>query len=290
MYIYIFTCNRNSTIMKKIIIPVDFSKHSEYALETAAALAKQHNSELIVMHMLELSESLISLTSAQRSDETAFMLMMAHKKFNTFLDKPFLEGLKVTPMIKHHKVLKEVSKISASEKADLIVIGSRGHSDHDGIFTGSNTEKVVRFNETPVLVVKSKLESVDFESIVLATDFCEKSISAVKKATKLLNKLSKKVTLLYINTANSEFLTTDEIEKRVALFFELSNLERADFNISYAADHSVESGIINYATRTDTTAMAMITNGRKGLSHLFGGSISEDLVNHAKRPVITFKI
>jgi nucleotide-binding universal stress UspA family protein len=276
--------------MKKIIIPVDFSKHSEYALETAAALAKQHNSELIVMHMLELSESIISTTSSQRNDETAFMLMVANKNFETFLDQPYLEGLTVTPMIKHHKVLKEVSEIAQQVNADLIVIGSRGHSDHDGIFTGSNTEKVVRYSETPVLVVKTKPESVDFKTSVLATDFSEKSINAVKKALKVLNNLSHKVTLLYVNTPNTDFLNTDEIEEKVSLFFEVSKLKREDLNIDFTTDYDVEDGVLNYVKRTDTEVIAMITNGRKGLSHLFGGSISEDIVNHAKLPVVTFKL
>ena len=171
--------------MKKIIIPVDFSKHSEYALETAAELAKQHNSELVIMHMLELSESILSSSGSARNEETAFMLMVANKKFETFLDKPYLEGLTITPLIKHHKVLKEVADVANNIKADLIIMGSRGHSDHDGIFTGSNTEKVVRYSDTPVLVVKSKPESVDFNSIVLATDFSEESISAVHKALDL---------------------------------------------------------------------------------------------------------
>jgi nucleotide-binding universal stress UspA family protein len=275
--------------MKKIIIPVDFSKHSEYALETAAALAKRHNSELIVMHMLELSESVISTTNSQRNEETAFMLMAANKKFETFLDQPYLEGLTVTPIIKHHKVLKEVSDVAMSINADLVVIGSRGHSEHDGIFTGSNTEKVVRYSETPVLVVKSKPESVDFNTTVLATDFSRKSVPAVKKALDVLHNLSKKVTLLYINTPNLNFLNTDEIEERLNSFFELSKLKRENLDIAYAADYDVEDGILNYVNRTNTEVIAMITNGRKGLSHLFGGSISEDLVNHAKRPVITFK-
>lgn len=79
--------------MKKIIIPVDFSIHSEYALETGAALAKKHNAELIIMHMLELSESLISSSSNARNEETAFMLMLANKRFEEFLDKPYLEGV-----------------------------------------------------------------------------------------------------------------------------------------------------------------------------------------------------
>jgi nucleotide-binding universal stress UspA family protein len=276
--------------MKKIIIPVDFSKYSEYALETAAALAKQHNSELIVMHMLELSESVYSTSSSQKSEENAFLLMMASKKLEKFLDQPYLENLTVTPMIKHHKVLKEVSEVANTVNADLIIIGSRGLNDHDGIFTGSNTDKVVRYGQTPVLVVKSKPESVDFNTAVLATDFSSKSIPALQKALNVLNKLSKKVTLLYINTPNKEFMNTDEIEEKIAAFFELTKLNRDTLNISLASDYTVEEGILNYVKRSETNIMALLTNGRKGLSYLFSGSITEDLANHAKKPVLTFKL
>tara|TARA_R100001369_G_scaffold9777_1_gene22635 strand:- start:1116 stop:1946 length:831 start_codon:yes stop_codon:yes gene_type:complete len=276
--------------MKKIIIPVDFSKQSEYALETAAALAKQHNSELIVMHMLELSESVFSSSSSDRNEETAFMLMVANKEFQTFLDQPYLEGISVTPIIKHHKVLKEVSEVASDVKADLIVIGSRGHSTHDGIFTGSNTEKVVRYSDTPVLVVKSKPESVNFNNIVLATDFSEESISAVKNALEVLNELGTQVTLLHINLPNLNFLSTSEIDERVSKFLELENLEDQRKHIAYISDYNVEDGISNYARAVNADALAMITHGRTGLSNFFGGSISEDVVNHTKLPVVTFKL
>ncbi|MDP5082308.1 MAG: universal stress protein [Winogradskyella sp.] len=276
--------------MKKIIIPVDFSKHSEYALETAVALAKQHNSELYVMHMLELSESILSSSSSTRNEETAFMLMVANKKFETFLDKPYLKGITITPMIKHHKVLKEVAEVANDIKADLIVMGSRGHSEHDGIFTGSNTEKVVRYSDTPVLVVKSKPESINFETIVLATDFSEESISTVKKALKLLNELGRKVTLLHINLPNLGFSSTDEIDARISEFLKLAKLEDQSGCVAYTSDHSVEDGVLNYAKRANADAVAMLTHGRTGLSHFFGGSISEDIVNHTKLPVITFKL
>ncbi len=276
--------------MQKIIIPVDFSKHSEYALETAAALAKKHNSELVVMHMLELSESIFSSSSSDRNEETAFMFMVANKQFETFLDKSYLEGVAITPIIKHHKVLKEVSEIASDIRADLIVMGSRGHSGHDGIFTGSNTEKVVRYSNTPVLVVKSKPASVDFNSIVLATDFSEESIPTVKNALDLLNELGNKVTLLHINLPNLHFLSTDEIDERVSEFLKLAKLEDQNKHIAYIADHNVEDGVLNYAKRVNADAVAIITHGRTGLSNFFGGSISEDLVNHTKLPVVTFKL
>ena len=275
--------------MKKIIIPVDFSAHSEYALETGAALARKHNATLIVMHMLELSESLISSSSNDRNEETAFMLMLANKKFEDFLDKSYLNGISITPLIKHHKVLKEVASVATHEKADLVVMGSRGHSDHDGIFTGSNTEKVVRYSDIPVLVVKSKPDSVNFKNIVLATDFLEGSISAVKNGLELLNALANNVIMLHVNLPNLGFLSTKEIDTRVSDFLKLAELEDKNVNIDFIADHNVEDGVLNYAKRINADAVAMITNGHTGLSHFFGSSISEDLVNHTKLPVVTFR-
>jgi nucleotide-binding universal stress UspA family protein len=217
------------------------------------------------------------------------MLMVANKEFEKFLDKPYLEGVSVTPVIKHHKVLKEVSEVASQEKADLIVMGSRGHSDHDGVFTGSNTEKVVRYSDTPVLVVKTKPNSVNYKNVVLGCDFNEESISAVKNALETLNELADKVTLLHVNLPNLSFLSTDEINDKVSDFIKLSKLNESDLNIAYTADHMVEDGVLNYARREDADAVSIITHGRTGLSHFFGGSISEDLVNHSKLPVVTFR-
>lgn len=275
--------------MKKIIIPVDFSEHSEYALETAAALAKKHNSELIVMHMLELSESIFSSSSSERNEETAFMLMVTNKKFETFLDKPYLDGISVTPMIKNHKVLKEVDEVASELKVDLIVMGSRGHNDHDGVFLGSNTEKVVRHSKTPLLVVKSKPENIDFKHIVLATDFLSDSNWAANIAMELLSSLSDKVTLLHVNLPGQNFSSTDEIELKISNFLKAINREDWKDNIVLIADYNVEDAILKYAGKHNAEAIGMITEGRTGLNHLFSGSISEDLVNHSKLPVFTFK-
>ncbi len=277
--------------MKKIILPVDFSKHSEYALETAAALAKKHNSQLIVMNMLELSESFLSSSDSERQNEMLFMLASANKTFEAFLDKDYLENVDVVPMIKHHKVLKEVDEVAKAEGADLIIMGSRGHSNHDGIFTGSNTEKVVRYSETPVLVVKGKDTNIDFDNVVLATDFSEESIPAFKKASKLLSELANNTSLLHVNTPSAtKFRSTHEIESQVHNFLDKADANEWADKINFVADYTIEDGILNHSNRTGAKAIAMTTHGRKGLSHFFGGSISEDVANHATLPVLTFKM
>ncbi|NRA92249.1 MAG: universal stress protein, partial [Psychroserpens sp.] len=45
-----------------------------------------------------------------------------------------------------------------------------------------------------------------------------------------------------------------------------------------------------FSSDIDADIIGISTHGRQGIAHFFNGSISEDLVNHAKRPVITFKI
>lgn len=59
--------------MKKIIVPVDFSIHSENALKTAAFLAKENNAEIIIVHMLELSNAIINQSEYSAQKETFFI-------------------------------------------------------------------------------------------------------------------------------------------------------------------------------------------------------------------------
>ena len=64
----------------------------------------------------------------------------------------------------------------------------------------------------------------------------------------------------------------------------------SNFTINIYNDDTVEKGILNFSKIIDADLIGISTHGRQGIAHFFNGSISEDLVNHAKRPVITFKI
>jgi len=63
-----------------------------------------------------------------------------------------------------------------------------------------------------------------------------------------------------------------------------------NYTITIHNDNTVEQGILNVSKDLDADLIGISTHGRQGIAHFFNGSISEDLVNHAKRPVITFKI
>jgi nucleotide-binding universal stress UspA family protein len=277
--------------MKKIIVPVDFSNHSEFALKAAAVLAKKHNAEILVLHMLEIGAVTMSESAVQLQEMTIFHLKLAEKNFKNFLKKEYLNGIKVTPIIKHFKVFSEVNTVAEKNNADIIVMGSHGSSGFKEVFVGSNTEKVVRSSNVPVLVVKNEQENLNFDDVVFALDFSEDSVEAYKKAMKVLDVLAKKVHLVHINTPFTDFMSSNEIEKKVVNF-----LEKAEGNISklntinYVADYTIEKGIFNFSTVVGGDLIAVITHGRKGFAHYFTGSVSEDITNHAILPVITFKM
>jgi len=70
----------------------------------------------------------------------------------------------------------------------------------------------------------------------------------------------------------------------------IADLPIENYTLNIYNDINVEKGILNFANSMNAGLIGISTHGRKGLSHFINGSLGEDVVNHAKRPVITFKI
>jgi nucleotide-binding universal stress UspA family protein len=277
--------------MKKIIIPVDFSDHSEYALKTAAKLAKKHDAELLVLHMLEMSDIMLTTSEGFQSQKAAFFLQIAEQKLEGFLKKDYLNDLKVTSIIKHFKVFSEVNDVALKNDADLIVMGSHGSSGMAEFFVGSNTERVVRNANIPVLVVKNNVSDVNFNVVAFACSFSEETIKPYLNAVKLFDKIDAKFYLVHVNLPNDRFMSSLEIEQKAVNFFTKAerNLTKMK-DVYYVCDYTVEEGVLNCANKIGADLIIVPTHGRKGLAHFFEGSIGEDVANHSTLPVMTFKI
>ena len=89
-----------------------------------------------------------------------------------------------------------------------------------------------------------------------------------------------------------EHLTKEEgnIFKNIEHIEFIREFNYPKYSLHIYNDVNVEKGILNFSNAVNADLIGMCTHGRTGFAHFFNGSISEDLVNHAKRPVITFKI
>ncbi len=277
--------------MKKILVPVDFSECSEYALQVASKLAKEYDSEIIALHMLGMSDAVLTSNQTKEMLEGIYYIKLAEKRFEEFLDKDYLKDLTITDSVYNYKNFNELNTVAIEKEADLIIMGSHGSSGLSEVFVGSNTEKVVRNSDVPVLVVKKDVENFKIENAVFACDFTEENLTAFKNAIKLFKSLDNtKVKLLYVNLPGQNYRSSKEMESRVKEFLYKANALNQLKNVVYYNDYTVEDGIFHYSNKMGVDIIALPTHGRRGLAHFFAGSISEDLVNHSKIPVITFKL
>tara|TARA_R110002050_G_scaffold286468_3_gene437004 strand:+ start:87126 stop:87947 length:822 start_codon:yes stop_codon:yes gene_type:complete len=273
--------------MKNILVPIDFSETSSYALQAAATIAKQQDASITVIHMLGLSEAVLDKDEIQEYEEAKYYMALAKKRFKAFLDKPYLKHIKIEKIVQNYKIFSELNSIAREQHADLIVMGSHGTSGFNELFLGSNTEKVVRTSDIPVLIIKSPDSNFKIKKILFACSFDDDSALAFKNVKAFAEKFSAKIKLVYINTPH-DFLSMNEIQERISKFM-YKAMEPKQIVAIYN-DYSEEHGLLNYSKKEKFDILALATHGRKGLSHFFMGSIGEDLANHADLPVLTVKL
>ena len=138
--------------LKKILVPVDGSEYSRRAAAYAAEIAEIVDGKV--------------------------MLMNCHKSFPVVLGEPYFQNA-INKIIKQAEVLlepfrkilqdaevdyserilegpaaKAICETAKIEKADMIVMGSRGRNDLEGLLLGSCTHRVLKTAPCPVLVIR----------------------------------------------------------------------------------------------------------------------------------------
>lgn len=274
--------------MKKILVPTDFSKEAENALKVAAQFARRHGCEIYLMHMLEIPfQEVDALSTHSALPEAMFFMKLAHQRFEEVMASDYLDGITVHETVKADSNFSSVIKTCREHGVDMIIMGSHGASGFKEMFVGSNAEKVVRTSDIPVLVIKNEHANFNVENFVFASDFKNDNKETYKQAIDFAKSFDAKIHLLMVNTANN-FSNTADSKKRIHEF--IKDYPFANYTLNVYNDESVEKGILNFSREIDADLIGISTHGRQGIAHFFNGSISEDLVNHAKRPVITFKI
>ena len=139
---------------KTIVVGVDGSAGSRNALKWAAAEAAEHGADLVVMnvweHTLLPPAGSVSVSEHYVPDEsqrTADGLVQVIKE--ELGDNP---PVAIQPRVKQGRPAKVL--IDESEKADLLVVGHRGHGGFKGLVLGSVSQHVASYAKCPVTVVR----------------------------------------------------------------------------------------------------------------------------------------
>ncbi|MBT1699076.1 universal stress protein [Fulvivirgaceae bacterium PWU4] len=279
--------------MKKILVPTDFSKPAQIAVDVAADIAKKSNAELVLLHVVEeaTGDSLTidgEVSTGTDWEDRIFTMRLIErgkKQLAKMVEDAKLTGVKVRQELRLGTPFHGMRTIITDQKVDLVVMGTAGKTKLEEMIIGSNTEKVVRHANCPVLTVHKKPAKSDFKNIVYATSMSkdEEVFSRIVRRTQQLYDAT--VHLVRINTPGN--FQRDTVVKKYMQDF-AKKLQLKNFTINVFNDLTEEEGIVYFADSINADMIAMATHGRTGFAHVLAGSIAEDVVSHSKRPVLTF--
>jgi nucleotide-binding universal stress UspA family protein len=140
--------------IRRILYPTDFSNMSGPAFELASALARDYAADLLVLHVLApslvVAPNGVAITGPSEETDRARDQLEAIR--------PADPRVSVGHRLAEGHPVEEIVKAAREAQADLIVMGTHGHTGVSRLLMGSVAEGVMRKAPCPVLTVKAPAE------------------------------------------------------------------------------------------------------------------------------------
>ena len=139
-------------LFKKVLIATDGSKRTQTAVETGIEIAKQHNSKIYAVYVVDT----VTFTSIPMDVtwENMYQLLKDEGEDAVGRVKEAAQGTDIETHVLEGNPAVEITKFAKDNGVDLIVVGTLGKSGIDRILLGSVAEKIVRLSPIPVLTVR----------------------------------------------------------------------------------------------------------------------------------------
>jgi nucleotide-binding universal stress UspA family protein len=147
---------------KRVVVPVDFSKHSLDALEYAVTLGRAFNPEFVLLFALEPAQFASAGHAYGGAVPVNVEMLLAEQRRLAKADLDKLErslakrNLRVRTLITEGTPYRMIVETAERLGADLIVMGTHGRTGLPRFFMGSVAEMVVRHAHCPVLTVRGR--------------------------------------------------------------------------------------------------------------------------------------
>jgi nucleotide-binding universal stress UspA family protein len=149
------SCSRALPGFKHILVAIDFSESGFNALDYASVLAQKFHSEVTLLHVVEPTvyspNSLLGSSTMDEAGET--LLAGARERLKKFKQRAAAQGLVADALVRMGRAQSDISDTAKAIGADLIVMGTHGHSGARQSTLGGTAERVLRYSGCPVLAV-----------------------------------------------------------------------------------------------------------------------------------------
>lgn len=134
-----------------ILVPLDGSKYSEKALLHACDMAKNYQSHLILVYVVEKS---IPVNLLDRKGYLEILRKFGNKILIEAKKTTALQGVDSKIIMKEGNIANEIVKLAKKEQCNLIIVGSKGLGATLRFFFGSVSNKLANNSPCSILIVK----------------------------------------------------------------------------------------------------------------------------------------
>jgi nucleotide-binding universal stress UspA family protein len=314
-----------STI-NRLLVPTDFSEDAGYALKVAADIARRKGAEVDLLYVVPSLQHFLRFLSSDMESEYANTLNEQAESRLEELALQLKEENRGDRFVLFDKKPGEavLDQIQAGDY-DLVVIGSKG-SDQTKLGRGSTAQYIIRGSHVPVLSVDRLLSDKTVNHIMDPTDGSALSFAALSPAVVMADIWNADILLYYVHELRGGLIenlyTSSEDVQKERVYKKLLNkldefmkkykegglsLERGekqyhdriflsdngesasvelitDVKTGYSSHYEIE----RYAEK-HADLVVMGTHGYSGFAHIMLGSVTEKVIQHLKKPVLTVR-
>ncbi len=152
-------------MIKKILVPIDFSDYSKNALKYAAQFAQKFNAKIFLIYVVEpmIYPADFSMGQVAIPSTDIDLHARAEEELKKLAIEFIKSNLEVETMIRTGKPFVEINDTAKEKDVDLIIIATHGHTGVEHLLFGSTAEKVVRKAPCPVLTLREPIKGFMFK-------------------------------------------------------------------------------------------------------------------------------
>jgi len=139
------------SLYMNILVPLDGSKYSEKALTHACEMAKNYQSRLILLYVVEKS---IPINLLDRKEYLELLRKFGNKVLTKGKEMTAKRGVDTKIIMKEGNVSTEITKLAKKEQCNMIIMGSKGLGKAARFFLGSVSNKLANNSPCSILIVK----------------------------------------------------------------------------------------------------------------------------------------
>lgn len=270
--------------MKKILVPIDFSKASRNAEEYAMSLARVFGAEVQLLHVYkELMPAMIgpepwSTTISELQAESERLI----NKEVDYLEKNYAVDVKAS--LQMGAKGRTINAFAKQTGSDLLVMGIR--SGRRNKILGSAVLHTIHKTKLPVLIIPDEAKFNSIKHIVIAVDFTEMlNSSCFDVLYDIYEKFNSAVQVFHVETPDAE-LKASEVPEKLQLGLALS---RFNYQYEKGEGYEVEETVQNFIDKHPTDLMVLIAHHHTIYERIFETMHTKALTFKIKKPLLVLK-